>query len=482
MHNNLYAVILAGGVGSRFWPLSRELEPKQFLQFTGEHSLLQQTVRRIAPLVSPERVYIITNEQYRFQIQHQVASLKISASNIILEPQGKNTAPAIGLAAGYIYRRDPQAVIAVLPADHHIAKPEKLLAFLKKAAVSAQEGNIVTIGIEPESAHTGYGYIKAKSKNSRNNGQPLPVEKFVEKPDQKKAEKFFKDKRYYWNSGMFVWKAQVILDEIKKHLPELYRTLAVLSQSENMDARVWAKINPISIDYGVLEKSKNVVVFPAKKLGWSDLGSWAAYCKICGKDQNGNILKNDCVDIGSKNIGVFGQGRLVATLGLKDVVIVDTDDALLVCHKDRTEEVKSVVDHIRKQQRQEHFSHKTVKKPWGTYSVINTGEGFKVKLVQIDPHKRLSLQKHHHRSEHWVVVEGEAKITIDRDVYFRGPNQSIYVPQKGLHRLENATDKPLKIVEVQCGKYLEEDDIVRIKDDFERKSKIQEFKDFCIKK
>ncbi|MDD5585032.1 MAG: mannose-1-phosphate guanylyltransferase/mannose-6-phosphate isomerase [Candidatus Omnitrophica bacterium] len=470
--NTTYAVILAGGVGSRFWPLSREAEPKQFLQFMGDRSLLQETIARVASFVPPENIYIISNEQYKFQIQHQVANFKVPAGNLILEPQGKNTAPAVGLAAGYIYKRDPDAVMVVLPADHHIGKPQKLAAIFKGAVETARADKLVTIGIVPTSAHTGYGYIKIKSqrlKVSRSQAKACPVEKFVEKPDKKKAERFFKDKKYFWNAGMFVWKAQVILDEIKAYLPELYRTLALLSQSREFDARVWAKIHPISIDYGVLEKSKRVVVIPAKDLDWSDLGSWSSYCKVCARDKKGNVLKGDSVDVDSRDIAVFGKGRLVATIGLKDVIVVDTDDALLVCHKDRTEDVKRIVEHIRSNNRPEHAEHKTVKRPWGSYAVINMGNGFKVKVVQIDPHKRLSLQRHFHRSEHWVVVEGEAKITIDRDTYFRGANQSIYVPKKGTHRLENATDKPLKIVEVQCGSYLEEDDIERLSDDFMRR-------------
>ena len=457
---NTYAVILAGGVGSRFWPLSRELEPKQFLQFNGKKSLLQQTIQRVLPLVAPENVYIISNEQYKFQIQHQVTEFAVPASNIILEPQGKNTAPAIGLAAAYIYKRDPEAVMITLPADHHINHPERLTTILKKAIEAAGANKLVTIGIKPTSAHTGYGYIKA-------NGNK--VIKFTEKPDKKTAEKYIKAKTYFWNSGMFVWKAEVILDEIKAHLPELYRTLALISQAKELDSRIWAKITSISIDYGILEKSKRVVVIPAKDLGWSDLGSWSAFSAICDKDKNGNVLQADCVDFDSKDVSIFGKSRLIATIGLKDTVIVDTDDALLVCDKSRTEDVKKVVDHIKFAKRSEHFTHKTVKRPWGSYTVINHGNGFKVKLVQIDPHKRLSLQRHLKRSEHWVVVEGEAKITIDRDVYFRGPNQSIYVPQKGVHRLENATNNNLKIVEVQCGAYLEEDDIERVEDDFLRK-------------
>jgi mannose-1-phosphate guanylyltransferase/mannose-6-phosphate isomerase len=476
---NTYAVILAGGVGSRFWPLSRELEPKQFLQFNGQKSLLQQTVARIQPLVAAERVYIISNEQYKFQIQHQLAEFGVPAANVILEPQGKNTAPAIGLAAGLIFKRDPEAAMIVLPADHHIGHPEKLLAALKAAVAAAEENKLVTIGIVPSSPHTGYGYIKRKSQEPRakshvkgsHGARPkgvFPVDRFVEKPDLKRAQQYFKDKKFLWNSGMFVWKAGVILEEMKAHLPELYRTLALLSQSRDIDPRVWQKIEPISIDYGILEKSRRVLVIPAGDLGWSDLGSWKAFSAICGKDKNGNVLQSDCVDFDSKDIAVFGKGRLVATLGLKDVVIVDTDDALLVCDKSRTEDVKKVVDHIKHAQRPEHFTHKTVKRPWGSYTVINTGMGFKVKLVEIAPHKRLSLQRHLHRSEHWVVVEGEAKITIDRDTYFRGPNQGIYVPKKGVHRLENPGTAPLKIVEVQCGAYLEEDDIERLDDDHGR--------------
>jgi mannose-1-phosphate guanylyltransferase/mannose-6-phosphate isomerase len=457
---NTYAVILAGGVGSRFWPLSRELEPKQFLQFNGKQSLLQQTIQRVLPLVAAQNVYVVSNEQYKFQIQHQVAEFAVPAANIILEPQGKNTAPAIGLAAAHIFKRDPQGLMIVLPADHHISRPERLTVVLKKAIEAACDDRLVTIGIKPTSAHTGYGYIKA---------QGSKVAKFTEKPDKKTAEKYLKTGNYFWNSGMFVWKAAVILDEIKAHLPELYRTLALIAEAKELDARIWAKISPISIDYGILEKSRRVMVIPAKDLGWSDLGSWSAFSATCGKDKNGNVLQADCVDFDSKDISVFGKGRLVATIGLKDVVVVDTDDALLVCDKGRTEDVKKVVDHIKHAKRSEHFTHKTVKRPWGSYTVINNANGFKVKLVQIEPHKRLSLQRHLYRSEHWVVVEGEAKITVDRDVYFRKANQSIYVPKKGIHRLENPTNTPLKIVEVQCGQYLEEDDIERVEDDFLRK-------------
>jgi len=458
---NTYAVILAGGIGSRFWPLSRELEPKQFLSFKGKQSLLQQTIERVLPLVPAENIIIIGSVQHKFELEGQVASYKISETNIILEPCGKNTAPAIGLAARMIVKRDSEATMIVLPADHYIPNEKKLLTLFKEGIKLAQEDYLVTIGIESTSAHTGYGYIKIRQQavGNRQQGKACSVEKFTEKPDQKTAQKYFKSKQYFWNSGMFIWKAAVILEEIKNYLPDL---------SSRLSLTKWNSIKPISIDYGVLEKSRRVVMLPGKDLGWSDLGSWSAFSAICDKDKNGNIFQADAVDFDSQEVSVFGKSRLIATIGLKDLVIVDTDDALLVCDKNRTEEVKKVVDHIKLNKRQEHISHKTVKRPWGSYTVMNTGMGFKVKLVQIYPHKRLSLQRHLQRSEHWIVVEGEAKITVGRDVFYRKSNESIYVPKKGVHRLENATNKSLKIVEVQCGQYLEEDDIERMEDDFKR--------------
>jgi len=459
---NTYAVILAGGIGSRFWPLSRELEPKQFLSFKGKQSLLQQTIERVLPLVPATNIIIIGSAQHKFELEGQIAHYSIPSENIILEPCGKNTAPAIGLAARMIAKRDYEATMIVLPADHYIPNEKKLLNLFREGVKLAQNNYLVTIGIEPASAHTGYGYIKTRSqghKVSKSQVRAYSVEKFTEKPDQKTAQKYFKSKQYFWNSGMFIWKASVILDEIKNYLPDL---------SSKLSLTKWNNIKPISIDYGVLEKSRRVVMLAGQGLGWSDLGSWSAFSAICEKDKSGNVIQADAVDFDSKDVSIFGKSRLIATMGLKDVVIVDTDDALLVCNKNRTEEVKKIVDYIKLNKRQEHISHKTVKRPWGSYTVMNTGFGFKVKLVQIHPHKRLSLQRHLERSEHWVVVEGEAKITVGRDVFYRKSNESIYVPKKGVHRLENATDKSLKIVEVQCGQYLEEDDIERMEDDFKR--------------
>jgi len=360
---NTFAVILAGGVGSRFWPLSRELEPKQFLNLHGKKTLLQQTIERVIPLVSGRRVYIISNQQYKFQIQKQISAYSIPDGHIILEPQGKNTAPAIGLAAKYLSLKDPEATMIVLPADHYIANNNKLLTDLRYAQRLAQKDYLVTIGITPDMPHIGYGYIKANLKSKVNNYgmYSYHVEKFVEKPDKKQAENYFKAKCYFWNSGMFVWKAKVILGQIQEFLPELYKILQTIDFSKGIGPAIWNKIKPISIDYGVLERSKEVVVIQGNGLGWSDLGSWAALSKIHPKNAAGNIIQGDSIDIKSKNIIVLGGNRLIATIGLNDLILVDTDDALLVCNRNMTEEVKSIVAKIKEKNRQEHFSHGTGK-------------------------------------------------------------------------------------------------------------------------
>lgn len=465
---NTFAVILAGGVGSRFWPLSRELEPKQFFNLHGKKTLLQQTIERVIPLVGPRGVYIVANHQYKFQVQKQISEYSIPDGHIILEPQGKNTAPAIGLAAKYLSKKNPQAIMIILPADHYIANTDKLLRYLACAKRLAERDYLVTIGITPDLPHTGYGYIKVnlKSKVKDSGMGAYSVDKFVEKPDKKQADSYFKAKCYFWNSGIFIWKAKLILEQIHKFLPDLHKTLQIINVSKGIDPVIWDKISPISVDYGVLEKTKDAIVIKGDGLGWTDLGSWAALSKILPKDAAGNIIQGDCIDIKSKNITVISGNRLIATIGLKDLILVDTDDALLVCNPNMTEEVKSIVEKIKAKNRQEYFSHKTVKRPWGSYSMINMGNGFKVKVVQVEPHKRLSLQFHHHRSEHWVVVEGKARVNICGKVSFLKENESIYIPKKGIHRLENPTDRHLKIIEVQCGQYLEEDDIKRIKNDF----------------
>ena len=461
-----YAVILAGGVGSRFWPFSRELEPKQFMKIIGEESLLQSTVSRIKGSINPLRIFVITNKVHFYEVKAQISRFNIPDENIILEPEGKNTAPAVGLCAKLISKIDTDAVIAVLPADHYIKDREEFNRVLSRAVECAKENLLVTIGVKPVEPSTGYGYIKVKGKLIKNKGY-FAVEKFLEKPKLEKAREYIKSKNYYWNSGMFVWKASVLLEEIRRYLPKLYASLMWIHSVDDI-SRVWPKIEAISVDYGIMEHSKRIGLIPAS-FYWTDLGSWDALQEIFYKDARGNILDGDTLDLNSRRICVFSRGnRLVCTVGVKDLVVADTADALLVCNKDNTQDVKKVVEALRASKRKEHITHLTERRPWGSFTVLQTGLGFKIKLIEISPGKRLSLQLHQKRAEHWVVVSGVAKVTSGNKVKLVRSNESIYIPKGIKHRLENPGKVPLKIVEVQTGAYLEEDDIKRLDDDFTR--------------
>lgn len=461
-----YAVILAGGVGSRFWPFSRELEPKQFLRVVGKRSLLQATVKRLHGLVPDRNVYVVTNHIYLHEIKNQLHKFNIPEKNIILEPSGKNTAPAIGLCAQLIKRIDEDAILLVLPSDHHITDAACFRNDLRKAIACAREGLLVTIGIKPTHPSTGYGYIKI-SKGGGLRQEYQIVEKFLEKPSLLKAKKYFKDKNFFWNSGIFAWKACVFLNEIKTYLPDLHSYLEMIRTPDDIK-RVWHKIAPISVDYGILERSKKIALIPAN-FYWTDLGSWDALNEVLPKDKKGNIIQADSLDFGSSGICVVSRGnRLISTIGLQNLIIADTPDALLVCSRDRSQDVKKVVDYLKKSSRREHMVHTTEKRPWGSYTILQQAEGFKIKLIEIAPKKRLSLQSHEKRAEHWVVVSGCAKVTTNRSIKIVPSNESIYISKKTKHRLENPTNKPLKIVEVQTGSYLEEDDIKRFDDDFRR--------------
>jgi mannose-1-phosphate guanylyltransferase/mannose-6-phosphate isomerase len=458
-----YAVILAGGVGSRFWPFSRELEPKQFMKMIGQESLLQATIQRLKGVVAPARIYIITNKIYFYEVKAQVSKFRIPDKNIILEPQGKNTAPAVGLCAKLISQVDPDAVLLVLPSDHYIKNVGNFKKTLKKAIICAKNNFLVTLGIKPTAPSTGYGYIKVgKQQNDYWN-----VEKFLEKPDLNKAKRYFKNKCFYWNSGMFIWKASVLLEEIKRYLPGLYANLQLINSTDDI-AKVWPQIEPISVDYGIMEHSKRIALI-GSNFYWTDLGSWEALAEIFPKDKKGNIISGDVLNLDSQGVCVFSKGnRLVSTIGIKNTIIADTPDALLVCNRDRAQEVKKLVDLMKSLNRKEHLVHLTERRPWGSFTVLQEGFGFKIKLIEIAPHKRLSLQRHKNRAEHWVVVSGMAKTTSGQKVSLVRSNQSIYIPQGKKHRLENTTNQPLRIVEVQTGNYLGEDDIERFDDDFKR--------------
>ncbi|MFA6357111.1 MAG: mannose-1-phosphate guanylyltransferase/mannose-6-phosphate isomerase [Candidatus Omnitrophota bacterium] len=461
-----YAVILAGGVGSRFWPFSRELEPKQFMKIIGEASLLEATVARLKGLVEARRTYIITNNIYFYEVKAQIAKFGIPDENIILEPKGKNTAPAVGLCAKLISKIDKDAVLLVLPADHYIKNAGDFKRTLKKAVACARENFLVTIGVKPVAASTGYGYIKIEGVKGRKKTY-LPVDKFLEKPDLSKAKKYLKDKNFYWNSGMFIWKASVFLDEVKRYLPKLHANLELINSINDVSG-VWPKIEAISVDYGVMEHSKRIALIPAS-FYWTDLGSWDALAEIFPKDKKGNISNGDALHFDSQGISVFTRGsRLVSTIGINDVVIADTPDALLVCDKNRTQDVKQLVEKLKLLKRKEHHVHLTERRPWGSFTILQEGLGFKIKLIEIAPSKRLSLQRHKSRAEHWVVVSGVARVTSAGKVSLVRSNESIYIPQRVKHRLENCTRKPVRIVEVQTGSYVGEDDIERFEDDFKR--------------
>lgn len=467
--DNLYALILAGGVGSRFWPFSRELEPKQFINIIGKESLLQNTVSRLEGLIKPKQIFFITNQVYFFELKKQVEKFHIPDENIILEPQGKNTAPAIGLCVRLIEQKNKDAVLAVFPADHYIKDIKKFQGCISRAVQCASSDFLVTIGIKPNKPATGYGYIKIGHQvtKSPSHQRYYIVDKFLEKPGLEKAKKYTASKDYFWNSGMFIWKVSVFRDELAKYMPELYSQLKSIQTKDDIE-KVWGKIKPISVDYGIMEHSKKIALVTAD-FYWSDLGSWDVLDELQRKDKSGNVLSRNSLDCGSQGLSAFSRGdRLIATIGLKDLIIADTPDALLVCDKQKTQEVKKIVEQLKSGNRKEHITHLADRRPWGLFTVLKQALGFKIKLIEVEPKKRLSLQAHARRAEHWVVVSGCAKVVRGKDIIYVHSNQSIYIPKGTKHRLENSARVPLKIVEIQTGDYLEEDDIKRFDDDYSR--------------
>ncbi len=479
--SDIHAVILAGGSGTRFWPLSREACPKQMLQIVGEDTLLRQTIKRINGFVPTENIWIVTTEDKAQDTKFHLLPMGSLTEKIqfIREPLGRNTAPAIGLAAVYLNHLSPNSVMVVMPSDHAIPENEKFLSDLKVAIEGAKEDNLVTFGIKPNRPETGYGYIKIVNHMKTESKGLLRVERFVEKPDLEKAKTYISNSSYFWNSGIFVWKTSKILSEIQIHLPPLYQTLKAIESllfqldkpkelnEPNKLYELYSSLDPVSIDYGIMERSLNVLMVPAT-FQWSDLGSWSALDEVVDKDKEGNILKGNTIDIGSQNSIIFSGERLVATIGLQDMVVVDTPDATLVTPKERVQEVRKIVETLKQKGREEHLIHKTVERPWGSYTVLEKGEGYKIKRVVLKPGARLSLQLHRKRSEHWVVVSGIAKVTRDNETYLVHTNESTYIPIHTKHRLENPQGGFLQIIEVQNGNYLEEDDIERFSDDYDR--------------
>ena len=472
--------------------------PKQMLQIVGEDSLIRQTIKRINGFVPPENIWIVTTEDKAQDTRFHLEPLGALASGLqfIKEPLGRNTAPAIGLAAIYINQFSPDSIMIVMPCDHAISNNEKFLGDLKAGIEVAKEDYLVTFGIRPSRPETGYGYIKVDCTSQIKLKGVLKVECFVEKPNLETAKTYLSDGNYFWNSGIFVWKTSKILSEIKTHLPPLYDSLkkieSLLFSPDKPDKQekpnkqekperlgkindsitqllndLYSRLEPVSIDYGVMERSTNVLMVPAT-FQWSDLGSWTALDEVVDKDREGNILKGNTIDIGSHDSIVFSGQRLVATIGLKDMVVVDTPDATLVSPKERVQEVRRIVETLKQNGREEHLLHKTVERPWGRYTVLEKGNGYKIKRIVLKPGAKLSLQLHRRRSEHWVVVSGVAKVTRESETYLVQNNESTYIPINTKHRLENPGEELLQIIEVQNGDYLEEDDIERFDDIYGR--------------
>ncbi len=467
------AVILAGGKGTRFWPLSRESCPKQMLKIVGEDTLLRQTIKRLDGCIPLDNIWIITTNILAQDIRFHLKPLGRDAEKIhyIIEPLGRNTAPAITLAAITLNKLSSDSVMVVMPSDHMISDTKQFQTKLQLAVEAAAEGYLVTFGIVPTRPETVYGYIKSGPPFKDSSDEIFHTEGFFEKPDAKTAETFLCQGGYYWNSGIFVWKASTILKEIKSHLPSLHRGLQKIGELNDLRneafRELYSSFESISIDHGVMEKSRDVLVIPAA-FGWCDLGNWTALGDVLAKDERGNILQGNAIDVGSENCTVIASDRVLATIGLKDIVVIDTADATLVSSKEMVHEVRKVVETLKRNNREEHLIHRTVERPWGSYTVLEKGNRYKIKRIVLHPKARLSLQVHRQRSEHWVVISGTARVTKGEEVFDVHTNESTFIPIAVKHRLENPGRIPLQIIEVQNGDYVEEDDIERFEDDYQR--------------
>lgn len=467
----LQPIILAGGSGTRLWPLSRELYPKQFHALAGSATMLQETVGRLTGLDCAAPL-VICNEDHRFIAAEQLRQVGESRAAILLEPVGRNTAPAITLAALHALGAEGDPVLLVLAADHLIANVQNFHESVQKAVRLAQAGRLVTFGIVPDRPDTGYGYIR-RGKALGDDG--FAIERFEEKPDRATASAYLADGGYLWNSGMFVFRASVYLAEMKRLQPEILDACQrALRASEadrdfvRIDAATFAACPANSIDYAVMEKTAMAAMVPLDA-GWSDIGSWSALWDVQPKDGDGNVLAGDVLAIDSKDSLVRAQSRLVAVVGVEDLVVVETKDAVLVSHKDHVQDVKAVVERIRKMKRSEHLNHREVYRPWGRYDSIDVGKRDQVKRITVNPGAKLSVQMHHHRAEHWVVVRGTARVQKGEETILLSEDQSTYIPLGEIHALENPGKIPLELIEVQSGSYLGEDDIVRFEDRYGRK-------------
>jgi len=473
--HGVFPLILCGGSGTRLWPLSRASYPKQFLSIKKEDkfSLLQKTIKRILPLKNLQKPILVCNEEHRFIVAEQMRELNIEDFIILLEPFGKNTAPAITLAAlkGLELEEDP--TLLVLSSDHEIINVEKFLMLLEKGIEYAEQNKLVTFGIVPTSPEIGYGYIKA-SKPLSNNLEGVDIESFIEKPNLEKARELIKDNKYTWNSGMFMFKAQEIIKEIEKFSPEILLTCKeTLNKSiidldfQRLDKASFEKCENIPIDIAVMEKTSRGIVIPLD-VGWSDVGSWEVIWKASKKDNKGNFTEGNVILENTKNSYLRSENRLIVGIDLNELVVVETRDAILISDKNSSQKVKNIVNDLKNKNIPEGRSHTKVYRPWGNYLSVVESNRWQVKLIQVKPGGKLSLQMHHHRSEHWVVVSGIAKVEVNNKIETLSENQSVYIPLGSKHRLSNPGKINLTLIEVQSGSYVGEDDIVRFEDIYGR--------------
>lgn len=460
----MHGIILAGGSGSRLWPLSRELYPKQLLKLNSDKSLLERTYKRLMSIMDKDNILAITNTTHQTSVKMQLSEYSNDV-RVLAEPIAKNTAPAIAIATKYLLDFNIDDVIVVVPSDHLIEDTEKFSKTIEKASKLAKDGYIVTLGVKPDTPSTGFGYIKTGSELE--NG--YKVDCFKEKPDSKTALEYFNSKDYFWNSGIFVFKASVLMEALKETAPEIYEVTQEFNftKQDDIDYMTFDKYPSISIDYAVMEHAKNIAMVEMES-DWNDLGSWDAVYNTNKKDKNNNVKIGNVIEQNCKNSMLYSSGRLLTGVGLDNIIVVETSDAILACDKNDTQGVKQVFEKLKEAKNDAHKIHTTVYRPWGYYTVLNQGEGYLTKMICVSRKGQLSLQSHNHRSEHWVVLSGVARVTLDDKVFMLKAGSSIDIPIKAVHSLANPYDSELKIIEIQKGDILIEEDIIRYKDIYGR--------------
>ena len=479
MNNKILPIILSGGTGSRLWPLSRASFPKQFLEknISGSISFLQGTMKRVNSYKEVYNPIVVCNEDHRFIVAEQLRKINVKAKSILLEPIRRNTAPAVTCACFKAIEDGENPIVLVLPADHIIQDSESFLNVIQKATKYVNDGELVTFGITPTKAETGFGYIKSKNELNIKDLNGERILEFIEKPDKKLAKKFIKDKRYTWNSGIFFFRANTFLNEVLNHSPKIYdnckkslvkNTLDL--DFQRLDHDFFSSCEDISIDKAIMEKTKLGTVIPLNA-GWSDIGSWESMWEVSDKDERGNTVLGKVISKNVNNSYLRSEGRLMVCIGVTDMVIVETQDAILVVNKKESQKVKDIVKQIEKQGFSEASIHKTIYRPWGNYTSISEGKNWQVKKIMVEPGQSLSLQLHNHRTEHWIIVSGAALVEINGKQKLLKQNESTYIPLASKHRVTNTSEYPLVMIEVQSGSYLGEDDIVRFEDNYGRLDK-----------